>query len=381
MGGIERELERDAGSTVGACNGASCGADDGAAGGPGHDVDGDAVGDNAGGDAGDGTSDGASSGVGDDAGGREGERADTGVEAVQTRPGTADDGGQCLSCGGRGCGHHDTDGGQELKPGGKTNRRRPGAPTGAACPEVTEGVGAVRPAAMPAAVTTGVAAAPAAAGTLEGAGRARGKSGTESASDDASSGVGDDANGREGERADTGVEAVQTRPGTADDGGQCLSCGGRGCGAGDDTDGGRELKPGGKTNRRRPGAPAGAACPEVTEGVGAARPAAVPAVLTTGVAAAPAAAGTLEAIGRAHGKSGTESACHTASVEQHPCTGDGWGGVPGPAGGAIPPASPPRFSRPEASRSGGIEREHEQDSGVTAAPGDSSWPSRASRRV
>ncbi len=135
------------------------------------------------------------------------------------------------------------------------------------------------------------------------------------------------------------------------------------------------------TRRAGPTAAAGAARPEATEGGGAVRLAAVPAAVAAGVAAAPEAAGTLGGVGRAHGKSGTESACHTASVEQHPCTGDGWGGVPGLAGGAIPLASPPRFLRPVASRLGGIDRERERDVGSKAAPGDCSWLSTAARRA
>ena len=86
---------------------------------------------------------------------------------------------------------------------------------------------------------------------------------------------------------------------------------------------------------------AGAARPEATEGAGAVRPAVVPTTVATGAAAAPAAAGTLEGVGGAHGKSGTKSACHTAPVEQHLCTGDGLGGVPGLAGVLYPlPARP-----------------------------------------
>ena len=71
-----------------------------------------------------------------------------------------------------------------------------------------------------------------------------------------------------------------------------------------------------------------------------------------------------------HSSSAVGSACHTAPVEQHLCTGNGWGGVPGLAGGAIPPASPPRFLWPVASKLGGTECELKWDAGLTAGACD-----------
>jgi hypothetical protein len=70
---------------------------------------------------------------------------------------------------------------------------------------------------------------------------------------------------------------------------------------------------------------------------------------------------TAQAAAPAHSSVVIGSACHTATVEQHPCFCNKRGDVPGLAGGAIPPASPPRFPSPMADRLGGAERELEQD--------------------
>ena len=70
---------------------------------------------------------------------------------------------------------------------------------------------------------------------------------------------------------------------------------------------------------------------------------------------------TTQAAAQAHSSVVIGPACHTATVEQHPCFCNKRGDVPGLAGGAIPPASPPRFPSPVADRSGGAEREFEQD--------------------
>ena len=58
-----------------------------------------------------------------------------------------------------------------------------------------------------------------------------------------------------------------------------------------------------------------------------------------------------------HSSSAVGSACHTAPVEQHLCSCNREGDVPGLAGGAIPPASQPRFVLPMAGRLGRAERE------------------------
>ena len=60
---------------------------------------------------------------------------------------------------------------------------------------------------------------------------------------------------------------------------------------------------------------------------------------------------TAQAAAPAHSSSAIGAACHTATEEQHLCSCNKLGDVLGLAGGAIPPASPPRFPSPMADRS------------------------------